>query len=242
MMPPARFVIHKAEPSRRVRICPCPERTCAASGGACHMAVKCGPLMRAGEFKERIPEIAQGLQGLIAAQRATNSRFNGAFDAFRPLCQSSVDPRIADLALDEMLFQHLLTERLFNRVFDNGDFIGRNVIAQGLAFGECPVREVLLQRTARDEFEDQVRVAPGLLHEVVHRSDVRVLHARPGPRLPREAVFQHAVDAGIGGVAALDRFDCYRAFEAGVPCAQHCTEVAGAERGVHAVASQQQWR
>ena len=40
-----------------------------------------------------------------------------------------MDQRISESQIDEMLVQHLLTERLFRTVFDNQDFTRRNVIA-----------------------------------------------------------------------------------------------------------------
>jgi len=37
------------------------------------------------------------------------------------LCRSALNPNIRVAAVDEMLVQHLLTERLFRTVFDNYD-------------------------------------------------------------------------------------------------------------------------
>ena len=45
------------------------------------------------------------------------------------LCRTSLNPNISKSAVDEMLIQHLLTERLFTTVFQNQDFVRRNVIA-----------------------------------------------------------------------------------------------------------------
>ena len=42
---------------------------------------------------------------------------------------TSLDPNISMPQVEEMLVQHLLTERLFRTVFDNPDFTRRNVIA-----------------------------------------------------------------------------------------------------------------
>src|SRR5205823_4036013 len=44
-------------------------------------------------------------------------------------CRTSLDPNMSSDTVDEMLVQHLLTERLFRTIFDNPDFINRNVIA-----------------------------------------------------------------------------------------------------------------
>ena len=41
----------------------------------------------------------------------------------------SINPNLSEVAVEEMLIQHLLTERIFRTVFDNPDFTRRNVIA-----------------------------------------------------------------------------------------------------------------
>jgi len=81
------------------------------------------------EFKARIPELAQGVLAIIATERKGNKRFIAAFAAFHELCRTALDPRITTELIDEMLVQHLLTERLFRTVFDNQDFTRRNAIA-----------------------------------------------------------------------------------------------------------------
>ncbi|MCL5103936.1 MAG: N-6 DNA methylase [Armatimonadetes bacterium] len=81
------------------------------------------------EFKARIPELAQGVLQIIAKERKENRRFVAAFGAFHELCKTALDPRISESQIDEMLVQHLLTERLFRTVFDNQDFTRRNAIA-----------------------------------------------------------------------------------------------------------------
>ena len=58
-----------------------------------------------------------------------NSPFITAFDKFLVLCKSALNPNIRVEAVDEMLVQHLLTERLFRRIFNNPEFIRRNAIA-----------------------------------------------------------------------------------------------------------------
>ncbi len=81
------------------------------------------------EFKERIPELAEGLKGLIRAQYTDNTAFRNALAGFWALCRTSLDPNISMPQVEEMLVQHLLTERLFRTVFQNPDFTRRNVIA-----------------------------------------------------------------------------------------------------------------
>jgi predicted helicase len=81
------------------------------------------------EFKLRIPDLALGLLARIKEEHSKNARFVKAFGAFLELCRASLDPQLSREAVDEMLVQHLLTERLFRTVFDNPDFTRRNAIA-----------------------------------------------------------------------------------------------------------------
>jgi predicted helicase len=81
------------------------------------------------EFKERVPELARALLTIIEREYKLNKKFITAFDAFAELCRQALDPKISIEVINEMLIQHLLTERLFRTVFDNSDFVDRNVIA-----------------------------------------------------------------------------------------------------------------
>ena len=81
------------------------------------------------EFKERVPELAKGLLGKIKDAQKNNQNFVAAFNEFFELCRKSIDPKIPRKEVEEMLVQHLLTERLFRTIFDNPDFTQRNVIA-----------------------------------------------------------------------------------------------------------------
>ena len=81
------------------------------------------------EFKERIPELARAVLLIIEQEHKVNNKFKVAFESFAQLCRSSLDPNISTDTLNEMLIQHLLTERLFRTVFENSDFVNRNVIA-----------------------------------------------------------------------------------------------------------------
>jgi len=80
-------------------------------------------------FKERIPDLARGLTEKITDAHKKNKQFIAAFADFLELCKTSLNPNIRVQAVDEMLVQHLLTERLFRTIFKNADFTRRNVIA-----------------------------------------------------------------------------------------------------------------
>ena len=80
-------------------------------------------------FAGEVPQIAQGLQERINEARASNAAFQRAFADFMTLCSEALNPNISRAAVEEMLIQHLLTERLIRKVFDQENFVRRNVIA-----------------------------------------------------------------------------------------------------------------
>jgi hypothetical protein len=73
------------------------------------------------EFQERVPELAR----------------------------RSINPTVADAAVEEMLIQHLLTERLFRTVFNNPYFAQRNIIAAEI---EKVIDALASQSFSRAEF------------------------------------------------------------------------------------------
>lgn len=83
------------------------------------------------EFRERVPELAQGVLRLIEREISEkNQRFISALERFMALVREAINPNISVSAVEEMLIQHLLTERIFRKVFNNPDFVNRNVIAR----------------------------------------------------------------------------------------------------------------
>ena len=81
------------------------------------------------QFKDKVPDIGRGLAALIQRERQTNPQFTTAFADFYDKCRQSINPNLSQAAVEEMLVQHLLTERIFRTVFSNPDFTRRNVIA-----------------------------------------------------------------------------------------------------------------
>ena len=80
-------------------------------------------------FRNEVPKLAETVKKLIEHERKTSREFTQAFNAFHELCRESINANLSELAIEEMLIQHLLTERIFRTVFNNPDFTHRNVIA-----------------------------------------------------------------------------------------------------------------
>ena len=101
------------------------------------------------QFKDKVPDIGRGLAALIQRERQTNRRFTMAFADFYEKCSHSINPNLSDAAVEEMLVQHLLTERIFRKVFRNPDFTQRNAIANEI---EKVINALTSQSFSRPEF------------------------------------------------------------------------------------------
>ena len=81
------------------------------------------------DFKEHVPDLASALKALIDQRHETDPAFKAAFTDFYEICRTSINPELSQDAVEEMLIQHILTERIFRTVFNRSDFISRNIIA-----------------------------------------------------------------------------------------------------------------
>ena len=120
------------------------------------------------QFKDRVADIGQGLAQLIQQERKSNRTFTAAFAEFLDKCRQSINPNIAEAAVEEMLIQHLLTERLFRTVFNRPAFTRRNVIAFEI---ENVIDALTSHSFSRDEFLsslDRFYVAIERTAETIH--------------------------------------------------------------------------
>ena len=101
------------------------------------------------QFKDVVPEIGEGLAEIIAKEQETNREFTAAFTNFHEKCCQSINPNLSEAAVEEMLIQHLLTVRLFRTVFNNPDFVHRNVIAREI---ETVINALTSHSFSRDDF------------------------------------------------------------------------------------------
>ena len=105
------------------------------------------------EFRDRVPALGEGLAERIHGERETNQAFIIAFADFHEKCRQSINPNLSEAAVEEMLIQHLLTERIFRTVFDNQEFTRRNVIANEI---EKVIDALTSQSFSRHDFLHQL--------------------------------------------------------------------------------------
>ncbi len=102
------------------------------------------------DFKDKVADIALRLNSTIKQAHKDNKPFQIAFNSLFEICRESLNKNIRKDAIDEMIIQHLLTERLISNIFQNSDFKNRNIIASEVEkvitalIGESYSREIYL--------------------------------------------------------------------------------------------------
>jgi len=122
----------------------------------------------ADEFKTRVPKLAQKVLTLIQKARSDVKDFKTAFNRFANQCRQAINPNLADAALEEMLIQHLLTERIFRRIFNHPDFAKRNIIAREI---ENVIDKLTAQAFNRDAFFEELKYFYKALEDVAATID-----------------------------------------------------------------------
>ena len=83
-------------------------------------------------FCAEVGGLADTLRRVITEQLADNLQFKTALDEFLELARKAINPNIEMADVREMIIQHVLTEDIFMRVFDEAEFHRENIIARKL--------------------------------------------------------------------------------------------------------------
>lgn len=84
------------------------------------------------QFKADLPAVLAALREKIDAAYADHDDFKAAADAFLRHAKDTINPAIIEADIREMLIQHILTEDIFNHVFNESSFHRENNIAKTL--------------------------------------------------------------------------------------------------------------
>jgi predicted helicase len=84
------------------------------------------------QFKVDLPAVLQALREMIALEHTKNTQFRAAETKFLEHAQEAINPALTDADVREMLIQHILTEEIFAKVFDDSDFHQHNNVAREL--------------------------------------------------------------------------------------------------------------
>lgn len=84
------------------------------------------------QFKTDLPAVLLALRQMIDAAHEANPSFRQAEEKFLTHAQEAINPSLTDADVREMLIQHILTEEIFAKVFDDADFHQHNNVAREL--------------------------------------------------------------------------------------------------------------
>jgi len=83
-------------------------------------------------FRQDIPKVTSTLRIIIDAAEKSNKEYKKLSRKFLRLCHDSINPNVTEDDIREMIIQHILTEDVFNTIFDENQFHRENNIAREL--------------------------------------------------------------------------------------------------------------
>lgn len=83
-------------------------------------------------FRQDIPKVTETIRDIIIEAERSNAKFIKASESFLKLCHDSINPEVTQDDVREMIIQHILTEDVFNTIFDENQFHRENNIAREL--------------------------------------------------------------------------------------------------------------
>ncbi len=99
------------------------------------------------QFAIDLPKVLEALRSIIAMKRRDVKSFKAAEAAFLKHAQEAINPAVTIEDVQEMLIQHILTEDIFAKVFDNPEFHRQNNVASEL----YKLENVLFERGAKSQ-------------------------------------------------------------------------------------------
>lgn len=84
------------------------------------------------QFQTDLPEVLRALRSMIEQALKDNAAFRKGATKFLKHAQETINPAVTAEDVREMLIQHVLTEEIFSKVFDEDDFHRQNNVAKEL--------------------------------------------------------------------------------------------------------------
>lgn len=84
------------------------------------------------QFAADLPAILEALRGRITSKQKDGPAFAAAFNTFLKHAKEAINPAVSEDDVREMLIQHILTEDIFAKVFNDPEFHRKNNVAAEL--------------------------------------------------------------------------------------------------------------
>lgn len=126
------------------------------------------------QFKTDLPAVLNALRLMIELENKSNTRFRKAEQKFLLHAQEAINPSLNEADVREMLIQHILTEEIFAKVFDDSDFHQHNNVA----------RELYARTDKKITKEAIFHYCYAVLHDPLYREKYALNLKREFPRIP----------------------------------------------------------
>lgn len=147
------------------------------------------------QFKADLPAVLDALRSMIEQAHESNPSFREAEGKFLVHAQEAINPALTDADVREMLIQHILTEEIFAKVFDDSEFHQHNNVARELyALEGAFFTGALKRQTLRglDTYYAAIRAAAAQINshsekqtflKVIYENFYKVYNAKAADRL-----------------------------------------------------------
>jgi predicted helicase len=123
------------------------------------------------QFKVDLPNILEDLRSMIETAQKGNAPFREAATKFLKHAQETINPVITAEDVREMLIQHILTEEIFSKVFDEDDFHRQNNVAKELYTLENLFFTGALKRTTLKGLEPYYNAIRTTAHQIATHTE-----------------------------------------------------------------------
>jgi hypothetical protein len=122
------------------------------------------------QFKADLPEVLEALRAMIEKAQKDNAAFREGATKFLKHAQETINPAVTAEDVREMLIQHVLTEEIFSKVFDEDDFHRQNNVAKELYALEGLFFTGALKKNTLKGLEPYYNATAGRLRRLPFRS------------------------------------------------------------------------
>ncbi|MBX9761167.1 MAG: N-6 DNA methylase [Beijerinckiaceae bacterium] len=123
------------------------------------------------QFQTDLPAVLKALREMIDTASADNGPFRKASAKFLKHAKETINPSVTAEDVREMLIQHILTEEIFSKVFDNDDFHRHNNVAKELYALEGLFFKSDLKRNTMRGLEPYYNAIRATAHQIKSHSE-----------------------------------------------------------------------
>lgn len=126
------------------------------------------------QFQKDLPDVLAALRAMIETAQKDNAAFRKGAIKFLKHAQETINPAVTAEDVREMLIQHILTEEIFSKVFDEDDFHRQNNVAKELYALEGLFFTGALKKTTLRGLDHYYNAIRTTAHQIVALSEKQI--------------------------------------------------------------------